>query len=96
MEAEREYHGSKPMPKAQHGTNGGYGKHQRVRSGEWGWPACEPCMTAMREYNQTGSRKRWEPDEIALLDSDLTNHEIAEKIGRTHKAVQRKRWLRQR
>jgi hypothetical protein len=30
-----------------HGTYLGYSKHERLRDGEWSWPACGPCQQAI-------------------------------------------------
>lgn len=36
---------------------------------------------------------RWTPEEIKLLRSDMSNQEIADKIGRTRVAVKDKRYV---
>jgi hypothetical protein len=46
-----------------HGTESGYQKHWRVRSGNWKWPACEKCMAA---NTKLGQEYRARPDVRAL------------------------------
>lgn len=55
-----------PRTYAPHGTFGGYERHRRAQrrktpDPEWGWPACEPCDQARRDYhngrNRTGGDK---------------------------------------
>jgi hypothetical protein len=46
---------SSPKAKFRHGTNRGYQKHKRQRSGDWGWPLAAGtcgCREANQEYNR--------------------------------------------
>ena len=40
------------------------------------------------------SRRRWTPDELALLDGPASDVEVAELVGRSVRAVVMKRWRR--